>query len=116
MPKRPPTLNDRYRFIGRRLHEAREEAGMTQPELAVQLGCDAATISGWERAHRRISVEDLIHAAQVFHRRVGWFTGEDVDLYDVEELIEADRDLMVAKRQTLKEMYRVFRERGRKRG
>ena len=65
MPKRPPTLSDRYRFIGHRLREAREDARLTQPELATQLGCDAATISGWERAHRRISVEDLTHAAEV---------------------------------------------------
>lgn len=49
-----------YRQIGRRIRQARESIGMSQEELAQELGYNSsATISNYEGGGRKISIADL---------------------------------------------------------
>ena len=43
-----------YKEIGQRLQKAREEAGLSQEELARKLGCTQASLSNYELGKRRM--------------------------------------------------------------
>lgn len=56
----PDWVLPRRRAIGARLRAAREDAGLTQLELAELIGRDNRTIHRWEYAYRIPSLEDLL--------------------------------------------------------
>jgi transcriptional regulator with XRE-family HTH domain len=49
----------RYRLMARMMREAREEANITQAELAEMLGRTSEQVSKWERCQRRLDLRDL---------------------------------------------------------
>ena len=57
--------------IQNRVKELRKQAGLTQQELADQLGVIRKTISNWERGTNRISPEHTENLARFFSS-VGW--------------------------------------------
>jgi Zn-dependent peptidase ImmA (M78 family)/DNA-binding XRE family transcriptional regulator len=57
---------DLYRQIGRRIKDARENLGISQEELARQMGYTSpATISHFETGNRKVSVGDLQHISKI---------------------------------------------------
>lgn len=55
--------------------EVRGELGLTQRQLAVELGCDPAVISRWERGKAFPRMKSLARLAALSGRPVDWFVG-----------------------------------------
>lgn len=62
-----------YKSIGRQLQLAREEAGLSQEQLAVKIGCSQSTLSNYEKGKRRIYLAQLEKIAEVLQRPIDYF-------------------------------------------
>jgi transcriptional regulator with XRE-family HTH domain len=62
-----------YRFIIRRVREAREAAGMTQTEVATALERPLSFVSKCELGERRIDPVDLRKFADLFGKELEYF-------------------------------------------
>lgn len=81
-------------FIGKQIRIAREEAGLSQLDLAKTLGFESATaISLIEKGSRGVTVENLEKIAQKLHRDIKFFIGQDVDKIDVNIALRADPNI-----------------------
>jgi len=103
-----------YEEIGRKLQKAREEAGLSQEELAKQIGCTQASLSNYELGKRRLYLADLQRIGQLLGKPVTYFleeTEEEQPLrFDLEsimkepyvkEIILALRDLKPMQRKSI---------------
>lgn len=60
MPKRVISANrSAYRLLLNLMRSERESKGLTQQQVAEQLGIAASALAKWERAERRVDVIDL---------------------------------------------------------
>lgn len=59
-----------------RLRIAREQAGLSQGQVAKMLGMHRPTISQIEAGVRRVQAEELTRFAEVYHVSVAWLSGE----------------------------------------
>jgi Zn-dependent peptidase ImmA (M78 family)/transcriptional regulator with XRE-family HTH domain len=59
--------------VGKRVAEARAEAGLTQAQLAAAVGIDRSALAKIETGVRRMSVLELVAIARELRRRVEWF-------------------------------------------
>ncbi|HBX23737.1 MAG TPA: hypothetical protein DEF34_08950 [Desulfotomaculum sp.] len=62
-----------YKEIGRMLQKAREEAGLSQEELARKMGCTQASLSNYELGKRRIYTADLQRIGEILGRSITYF-------------------------------------------
>lgn len=62
-----------YERIGRKLQKAREEAGMSQEELAGRLGCSQASLSYYELGKRRLYFAELEKIGAILNRPLAYF-------------------------------------------
>jgi transcriptional regulator with XRE-family HTH domain len=63
--------------LGRRIAQARREAGLTQPELAALAGLKhPQSISNYERGSTEVPPRRLRRIAEATHRDIAWFLGE----------------------------------------
>lgn len=76
-----------YEKIGRKLQEAREEAGLSQEELARKIGCTQASLSNYELGKRRLYLADLQRIGRIIGKPITYF------LEDVEETCAVEGDL-----------------------
>ncbi len=65
-----------YEQIGQKLQKAREEAGLSQEELAKELGCTQASLSNYELGKRRLYLADLQHISQLLSKPITYFLEE----------------------------------------
>ncbi len=85
---------DLNKEIGKRLREAREKTGLSQAQFAKELGYESATaVSLIEAGERRFKMEDLQKAADVLHRPIGYFLGQENPPMDIKVALRADKDL-----------------------
>lgn len=103
-----------YEEIGKKLQRAREEAGLSQEELARKLGCTQASLSNYELGKRRLYLADLQRIGQILGKPVTFFledseeelpTRDDLkgilkDTY-IREVLSAVRDLKPAQRKSV---------------
>lgn len=73
--------------LGKRLREARENAGLSQLELAHLLGRDQRAISDYESGKRKLAAADLPHFAQVLHVPIFFFFEEQPSYDDLDYAI-----------------------------
>lgn len=66
-----------YRDIGRRIQKAREEAGLSQEELASALGITQSALSNYELGKRRLYLANLEQLATVLGRPLSYFMEEE---------------------------------------
>lgn len=59
--------------IGRKLQQAREEAGLSQEQLASMLGCAQSTLSNYEKGKRRLYLTQLEKIAEILNRPIEYF-------------------------------------------
>ena len=85
-----------YEKIGKKLQEAREEAGLSQEELAKKIGCTQASLSNYELGKRRLYLADL--------QRIGLLLGKQVT-YFLDESYEPDSFTLDEIQQIIKEQY-----------
>lgn len=62
-----------YKSIGRRLQLAREEAGLSQEQLAARIGCSQSTLSNYEKGRRRLYLAQLENIAEVLNKPIEYF-------------------------------------------
>lgn len=62
--------------FGSRIAQGREEAGLTQAELAESVGVDRTAIAKMECGTRRVSATELVSIASALDRPVDWFVVE----------------------------------------
>ncbi|MGQ9531865.1 MAG: helix-turn-helix domain-containing protein [Desulfotomaculales bacterium] len=72
-----------YKEIGRKIQRAREEAGLSQEELAARLGCSQSTLSNYELGKRRLYLAQLEAIGRALGKPLQYFL-EDEDLFRVE--------------------------------
>jgi transcriptional regulator with XRE-family HTH domain len=68
----------RDRIIGVLLRQARSEAGMSQKDMARELGVSARRIAQYEYGQRPVPVVQLQHMAEVFRLPIDYFLDEGV--------------------------------------
>lgn len=64
---------------GKRIHKAREEAGLSQEELASLLGYTQSALSNYELGKRRLYLSNLEKIARVLNKPLTCFFGEPGD-------------------------------------
>ena len=103
-----------YEEIGKKLQRAREEAGLSQEELARKLGCTQSSLSNYELGKRRLYLADLQRIGQILGKPITYFledseeelpVREDMkgmlkDPY-IREVLAAVRDLKPAQRKSV---------------
>ena len=57
--------------LGRRLQDARQARGLTQQQVAEELGAARTTVTALEKGERRIRPEELVRLAELYGRRIG---------------------------------------------
>lgn len=68
-----------YEKIGRKLQKAREEAGMSQEELAKRLGCSQASLCYYELGKRRVYFALLERISQILKKPFVYFLENNDD-------------------------------------
>ncbi len=94
-----------YEEIGRKIQKAREEAGLSQGDLAKKLGCTQASLSNYELGKRRLYLADLQRIGQLLGKPITYFLEDSEDdgpLYN-----DLDR---IFKDQYMKEIILALRE------
>ncbi len=59
--------------IGARLRQAREQAGLSQRELAASIGAQAARVANYESGAARLTARGLFEIAGTLGKPVAWF-------------------------------------------
>ena len=102
-----------YEEIGRKLQKAREEAGLSQEDLAKKMGCTQASLSNYELGKRRLYLSDLQRIGQLLGKPVTYFLedseDQSVNLNNdlflkeplVKDIVKALRDLKPAQRKSV---------------
>ncbi len=67
----------RRAIIAERLRTARKMAGLSQGQVARELGLHRPSVSETEAGRRRVSVEELGRLAELYQVDIGWLAGED---------------------------------------
>lgn len=62
-----------FKEIGRKLQLAREEAGMSQEQLANMMGCAQSTLSNYEKGKRRLYLTQLENIAELLQKPIEYF-------------------------------------------
>jgi transcriptional regulator with XRE-family HTH domain len=68
--------------IAARLRAAREQAGLSQGQVARHLGMHRPSISEIEAGRRRVSAEELARFSEVYRVSVSWLTEEKSEVPD----------------------------------
>lgn len=89
--------------IGIQIKTAREEAGMSQMELAKVLGFESATaISLVEAGERKITADNLEKIAEALHRDIYFFLGRDSKYTpDIKVALRADKNISETAKKTI---------------
>ncbi|HOJ13740.1 MAG TPA: helix-turn-helix transcriptional regulator [Deltaproteobacteria bacterium] len=64
-----------FKEIGRKIQLAREEKGLTQAELAQELGMTQAGLSNYELGKRRLYLNQIERIARVLGKDIAFFIG-----------------------------------------
>jgi transcriptional regulator with XRE-family HTH domain len=69
-----------YRRMRNRLEAARKAMGLTQAEVAFQIGKPQSFVSKVESGERRIDPIELKQLAAIYRLEIGWFLDDDADI------------------------------------
>jgi Zn-dependent peptidase ImmA (M78 family)/DNA-binding XRE family transcriptional regulator len=86
----PPSKSDTSAWIAQRIRKAREEAGMTQAQLATRLDRTQTSLSYWESAKRAPSLDDLIDLSVVLGKGVYYFLPPEQPRQPVSAILRAE--------------------------
>ncbi len=89
-----------YQKIGKKLQEAREEAGLSQEELAKRIGCTQASLSNYELVKRRLYLGDLQRIGQLLGKQVTYFLDEP----DEDQSLSIDELNSIVKEQYMRDI------------
>lgn len=63
----------------RRLRDLREDADLTQADIAAYLGIQQTVYSRYERGYQTIPLEHLIHLADYYHVSLDYLTEREIN-------------------------------------
>ena len=66
-------------IVSERLRSAREQAGLSQGQVAKMLSMHRPTISEIEAGRRRVKVEEMAEFARIYDVSLAWLSGSDED-------------------------------------
>lgn len=85
---------NKYLFIGKKVREARESAGLSQKQLAEKIGFESSTaVSYIESGERKVSVVDLEKMARILDRDIRFFLGLESEQQNVRVALRAESGL-----------------------
>ncbi|HVV82411.1 MAG TPA: helix-turn-helix transcriptional regulator, partial [Kofleriaceae bacterium] len=64
--------------LGRRVLEARKQAGLTQSDLAAALRLERTAISKIEAGQRTVDSLELVRLGAALQRPIGWFVADPI--------------------------------------
>ena len=70
------------KIIGSRLALARQRAGLSQAQVAGELGLTRPSISEIEAGRRRVAAEELVRLADLYHVDMDWLAGHGATQVD----------------------------------
>ncbi len=74
-----------YKNIGKKIQMAREQAGLSQEELASRLGYTQATLSNYELGKRRLYLANIEQIAKELNKPLSYFLEESAVTLKVEQ-------------------------------
>jgi transcriptional regulator with XRE-family HTH domain len=94
--------------IAARLRAAREQAGLSQGQVAKLLGLQRPSISEIEAGRRKVSAEELTRFSDIYNVSISWLTKEEPEVSD--PAIElAARELAKLKKEDLDTVLNLLR-------
>ncbi len=94
--------------IAARLRAAREQAGLSQGQVAKMLGLQRPTISEIEAGRRKVSAEELGRFADIYNVSVSWLMKEEPEISDPAVELAA-RELAKLKEEDLNTVFNLLR-------
>lgn len=94
--------------IATRLRAAREQAGLSQGQVAKILGIQRPSISEIEAGRRKVSAEELTRLAEIYNVSVSWLTKEESEVPDPYVELAA-RELTKLKKEDLDTVLNLLR-------
>ena len=94
--------------IAKRLRAAREQAGLSQGQVAKILGLHRPTISEIEASRRKVSSEELHRFADVYDVSFSWLANEEPEVADPNVELAA-RELAKLQKEDLDSVIRLLR-------
>ena len=86
--------------IAARLRAAREQAGLSQGQVAGRLGLQRPSVSEIEAGRRKVSAEEINRLAAIYNVSVSWLTKEEPEVPDPAVELAA-RELVKLKKEDL---------------
>lgn len=77
------------RKIGARIRARRRQLGLSQSELAEQLGVSFQQVQKYERGANRVAASTLVAAAEALGVSIGWLVGEEAPREGEQDLLAA---------------------------
>ena len=106
------TSENRYKFIGAKIREAREALSMSQKSLAEALGYESATaISLIESGERRVRIEDLEKLAEVLKKSLEYFLGKEGKEIDITVALRAAKDIPDSDKKVIERIIELAKQR-----
>ncbi len=103
---------ERYKFIGSRIREAREKIFMSQKILAEALGYESATaISLIESGERKVKIEDLEKIADILKKRLEYFLGEEKKQIDIITALRATKNIPDSDKKVIERIIELAKQR-----
>jgi len=72
--------------LGTRLRLAREQAGLSQGQVAKMLNLHRPSISEAEAGRRKVSAEELVEFARIYGVSVSWLAGAEAEGKNAEQI------------------------------
>lgn len=94
--------------VAERLRLAREQAGLSQGQVAKLLDMHRPTISEIEAGRRRVAAEELREFSRIYEVSVAWLTGSDADDGLDDRVKLAARELAKLKPEDLDKVLRLL--------
>ncbi len=103
-----------FKEIGRKLQLAREEAGLSQEQLASMLGCAQSTLSNYEKGKRRLYLTQLENIAEILDKPIEYFMennnhAETATVNSINDALDDEPELL----QIINTLYTLPKERRR---
>lgn len=106
---------NRFKFIGQKIREAREGAEWSQKKLAIGIGFESGTaISLIEAGERSVSIDDLEKIAIKLHKPISFFLGEQEKI-NIKMALRAEKNLSPDNEQTILDFVDFVKKRNARR-
>lgn len=103
-------MSDGRQNVGSRLRLAREQAGLSQGQVASLIDMHRPTVSEIEAGRRRVSAEELAQFARIYEVSLDWLTGTEGEQVGVDNdrVMLAARELAKLKEEDLNKVLRLL--------